>query len=182
VVCPTSNRFLFARTLSPDLLASIERVALGSDSSITAAGDLLDEVGCLDRRLSLDANTIFQMVTSSPAKILRLTDGEGQIIKAGIADLIAVRGRNGTPAAVLSGLTYADVELVLLAGQVQLASHQLYTRLPDNLRAGLNLLEVAGHHRWVRAPLQSMFQAAEDVLGEDRLMLGGRKVRYLSSL
>jgi ubiquinone/menaquinone biosynthesis C-methylase UbiE len=182
VVCPTSNRFLFARTLSKELLASIDRVALGSDSPITAAGDLLDEVTYLNRNLGLDANTIYRMVTSSPAKILRLTDGEGQIVESGVADLIAVRSRNGTPASVLSGLTYADVELVLLAGRVQLASHDLYRRLPQNLRAGLNLLEVEGHHRWVRFPLKSMFQAAEDVLGEDRLVLGGRRLRYLSAL
>jgi cytosine/adenosine deaminase-related metal-dependent hydrolase len=182
VVCPTSNRFLFVRTLSRELLASIERVALGSDSSITAAGDLLDEVACLDGRLGLDANTIFQMVTSSPAKILRLTDGEGQIVKSGVADLIAVRSRIGTPASVLSRLTYSDVELVLLAGQVQLASQDIYRGLPQNLRDGLSLLEVAGHHRWVRSPLQSMFQAAEDVLGEGRLLLDGRRLRHLSAL
>ena len=48
VACPTSNDFLFGKTLSRDLLTSIERVALGSDSPITAAGDLLDEI-----RLSL---------------------------------------------------------------------------------------------------------------------------------
>jgi cytosine/adenosine deaminase-related metal-dependent hydrolase/ubiquinone/menaquinone biosynthesis C-methylase UbiE len=182
VVCPTSNRFLFARTLSQELLASVDRVALGSDSPITAAGDLLDEVACLNRNLGLDANTIYSMVTSSPAKMLRLTHGEGQILESGVADLIAVRSRNGTPASVLSGLTYADVELVLLAGRVQLASRDLYLRLPQNLRAGLSLLEVGGHQRWIRSPLQSLFRAAEDVLGEDRLQLGGRRLRHLSAL
>jgi cytosine/adenosine deaminase-related metal-dependent hydrolase len=182
VVCPTSNHFMFTKTPSLDLITSIERVSLGSDSPITAAGDLLDEVSYLNERIGLDANAIYRMVTSTPAEMLRLTSGEGEIVESGVADLIAVRRRNGTPATILSGLTYADVELVLLAGKVQLASHHLYTRLPQNLRAGLNLLEVAGHYRWIRSSLQSMFRAAEDVLGEDRLMLGGRRLRYLSAL
>jgi hypothetical protein len=181
-VCPTSNRFLFSRTLSRELLASVERVALGSDSSITAAGDLLDEVRCLDRNLGLDANAIYRMVTSDPAKILRLTNGEGKIVESGVADLVVVRSRSGTPACILSRITYADVELVLLAGRVQLASPDLYTRLPQYLRAGLSLLEVAGLQRWVRSPLQSLFQAAEDVLGEGTLSLDRRRLRHLSAL
>jgi cytosine/adenosine deaminase-related metal-dependent hydrolase len=182
VVCPTSNRFLFSRTLSRELLASVERVALGSDSSITAAGDLLDEVRCLDRNFGLDANAIYRMVTSDPAKILRLTNGEGKIVESGVADLVVVRSRSGTPACILSRITYADVELVLLAGRVQLASPDLYTRLPQYLRAGLSLLEVAGLQRWVRSPLQSLFQAAEDVLGEGTLSLDRRRLRHLSAL
>jgi cytosine/adenosine deaminase-related metal-dependent hydrolase/ubiquinone/menaquinone biosynthesis C-methylase UbiE len=182
VVCPTSNRFLFARTLSRELMASVERISLGSDSPITADGDLLDEVSYLNRRIGLDASAIYRMVTSSPAEMLHLSNGEGQIVESGVADLIAVRSRPGAPALVLAGLTYRDVELVLLAGRVQIASHALYTRLPPNLRAGLNLLEVAGHPRWVRSPVQSLVETAESVLGRGNLLLGGREVRHLPAI
>ena len=78
VVCPTSNRFLFAKTLSRNLLSSIERVALGSDSPITAAGDLLDETRYLYAEIGLDPNTIYNMVTSNAAEILHLQDGQGR--------------------------------------------------------------------------------------------------------
>jgi cytosine/adenosine deaminase-related metal-dependent hydrolase/ubiquinone/menaquinone biosynthesis C-methylase UbiE len=182
VVCPTSNRFLFAKTLSRDLIASVERVSLGSDSPLTAAGDLLDEVSYLSDRMGLNADAIYRMVTSSPAEMLHLTNGEGQIVGSGVADLIAIRSRQGTPALVLAGLTYRDVELVLLAGRVQMVSGALYARLPQSLRAGLSLLEVAGHRRWVRSPAQTLVETAESALGQCKLLLGKREVRYLAAI
>ncbi len=182
VVCPTSNCFLFAKTLSRNLLTSIERVALGSDSPITAAGDLLDEVRYLYAEIGLDPNTIYNMVTSSPAEILHLQDGQGRIEEFGVADLIAVRSQHNTPARALSELTFADVELVLLAGLVQMASPHLYARLPHDFRSGMELIEVAGHQRWIRSHMQVLFETAESVLGQNKLLLGGREVRYLGAL
>lgn len=181
VICPTSNRYLFAKTLSRNLVASIERVALGSDSPITADGDLLDEVRHLDTEMGLHQNAIYNMVTTAPADILHLHDGQGRIEEFGVADLIAVRSRHATPAGALSNITFIDVELVLLAGVVQMASPHLYERLPDDLRSGMELMEVAGHQRWIRAPLQPLFETAENILGENNLLLGGRQLRYLGT-
>jgi len=181
-VCPTSNGFLFGKTLSRNLLTSIERVALGSDSPITAEGDLLDEVRYLYAETGLDPNTIYNMVTSNPAEILHLQDGQGQIEEFGVADLIAVRSQHNTPARALSDLTFAGVELVLLAGLVQMASPRLFARLPHNFRYGMELIEVAGHQRWIRSHLQAHFESAESVLGQNKLLLGRREVRYLGAL
>jgi cytosine/adenosine deaminase-related metal-dependent hydrolase len=182
IVCPTSNRFLFATTPPRNLLASIQRLALGSDSPITAAGDLLDEVRYLYAETGLDPNTIYNMVTSGPAEILHLQDGQGRIEEFGVADQIAVRSQHDTPALALSGLTFADVELVLLAGVVQMASPRLYARLPLDIRSGMELIEVAGHRRWIRSHLQVLFDTAERVLGQNNLQLGGREVRHLGTL
>ena len=181
VVCPTSNRFLFAKTLSRDLITSIERAALGSDSPITATGDLLDEIRYLYTKTGLPPNTIYNMVTTSPAEIFLLQDGQGRIQKFGVADLIAVRSQHNTPAQALSELNFTDVELVLLAGIVQMASPLFYTRLPNDLRSGMELIEVAGHQRWIRAHLRDLFETAESVLGQDELLLSGRQVRYLGA-
>jgi cytosine/adenosine deaminase-related metal-dependent hydrolase/ubiquinone/menaquinone biosynthesis C-methylase UbiE len=182
VVCPTSNRFLFAKTLSRDLLASVERVALGSDSPITAAGDLLDDVHYLYAEAGLNPNMIYSMVTSNAAEIFHLKDGHGRIAESGAADLIAVRDRYDTPARGVCELTFGDVKLVMLAGRVQMASPHLYARLPSDLRFGMELIEVAGHQRWIRAPLRALFESAECVLGQKKLRLAGREVRYLGTL
>lgn len=48
VWCPTSNLFLFGRTAPPGLFQGID-VLLGSDSLLTGAGDLLDELRCARR-------------------------------------------------------------------------------------------------------------------------------------
>jgi hypothetical protein len=156
-------------------------VALGSDSPITAAGDLLDEIHYLYTETGLHPNTVYNMVTTGPADIFHLQDGHGRIEKFGVADLIAVRSQPNTPACVLSEITYTDVELVVLAGIVQMASLHLYTRLPHDLRSNLELIEVAGHQRWIRANVRGLFAAAEGVLGHDNLLLSGRKVRYLGA-
>jgi cytosine/adenosine deaminase-related metal-dependent hydrolase len=182
VVCPTSNRFLFARTLSRQLLASVERLALGSDSPVTAKGDLLDEVHYLNDIVGLDPNTIYKLVTSSAAEMLSLNDGQGQLLESGIADLIAVRSQQITPAHVLSTLNIDEVEFVLLGGRVQLASPALYAKLPQSFQAGLSPLDVAGCKRWIRAPLRDLFDAAEDLLDQGALQIGGRKVRHLESI
>jgi cytosine/adenosine deaminase-related metal-dependent hydrolase/ubiquinone/menaquinone biosynthesis C-methylase UbiE len=181
VVCPTSNRYLFAKTLSRDMITSIERKALGSDSPITADGDLLEEIRYLFTEAGLHENTIYKMVTTNPADIFRLQEGQGRIEEFGLADLIAVRSRHNTPACTVSNLSFGDVELVLLAGVVQMASPHLYERLPLDLRPGMELVEVAGHRRWIRSYLQPLFETAERTLGENNLLLGGRQLRYLGT-
>lgn len=157
-------------------------MALGSDSPITAAGDLLDEIDYLYGQAGLNPDMIYSMVTTSPAEMFHLKDGQGRIAESGVADLIAVRGHYDTPARAISELTFGDVELVLLAGRVQMASPHLYARLPYHLRSGMELIEVAGHQRWIRAPLQALFASAECVLGQQKLLLAGREVRYLGTL
>jgi cytosine/adenosine deaminase-related metal-dependent hydrolase/ubiquinone/menaquinone biosynthesis C-methylase UbiE len=182
VACPTSNCFLFGKTLSRELLTSVERLALGSDSPITAAGDLLDEIDYLHTRTGLKPDVIYSMVTSSPAEMFHLKDGQGRIVKSGVADLIAVRGRYDTPARASSELKVGDVELVLLAGRVQMTSPDIYARLPYDLRSGMELIEVAGHQRWIRAPLQALFESAKSALGQQKLLLAGREVRYVGAV
>jgi cytosine/adenosine deaminase-related metal-dependent hydrolase/ubiquinone/menaquinone biosynthesis C-methylase UbiE len=182
IVCPTSNCFLFGKTLSRELLTSVERLALGSDSPITAAGNLLDEIDYLYAQAGLNPNVIYSMVTSSPAEMFQLEDGQGRIAESGVADLIAVPGRYDTPARAISELTVRDVELVLLAGRVQMASPYIYARLPYDLRSGMELIEIAGHQRWIRAPLQALFESAKTALGQQTLLLAGREVRYIGAL
>jgi len=180
VLCPTSNLFLFHQTPPASHITAVHRIALGSDSPLTSSGDLLDEVQFLVRSHSVDPVTLFDMVTSNPAAILKITRGQGRIAPGDGADLIAVRDRHVSPAQTMAALTFAEVELVLLGGRVQLASPALYARLSDEQRKGLHLLEVAGHQRWLRAPVPALFASAEHVLGPGKLRLGNKEVRCCS--
>ena len=182
ILCPTSNRFLFGCVPSGSFIRLIERAALGSDSPLTAAGDLLDEISCLRAEQHVDAATLYSLVTQNPATMLRLSHGEGHIVDNGRADLIAVRKTNADPAETLAALTFDQVELVMLSGRVQVASHSIYKRLSNDLRDGLEALDIAGQERWVRAPLHALFPSAEKVLGQGNLRLGGKQVRHLSPL
>jgi cytosine/adenosine deaminase-related metal-dependent hydrolase/ubiquinone/menaquinone biosynthesis C-methylase UbiE len=180
VICPTSNQFLFHSAPSSTLIRSLNNVVLGSDSPLTAAGDLLDEINFARTEIGLDPDSLYEMVTARSANVLRLRNGEGHIRAGAIADLIAVRDRALTPAETIAQLTPDQVELVILAGRVQLASPEFYNRLSDSLRAGLEPLDVDGHQRWLRAPISNLLTEARKVVGRD-IRLSGKKVDHAGS-
>jgi cytosine/adenosine deaminase-related metal-dependent hydrolase/SAM-dependent methyltransferase len=173
--CPSSNLFLFGKTLSPQAIGGLPNVAIGSDSPLTACGDLLDEVRCASQVLQSPANVLYEYVTRQPAKLLHLRSGEGNLRIGGLADLIAVRDTGLTPAATLLSLSHRDVELVLLGGRVQLASEEFMRRLPESSRKGLQPLAMEGIVRWIRAPVDRLFEDTGAHLGED-IYLGGKQV------
>ncbi|MDE3195687.1 MAG: amidohydrolase family protein, partial [Acidobacteriota bacterium] len=80
VWCPTSNLATYGRTLSRDVLNSRIPLALGSDSAITADGDLLDEIAAALRLRLAGAEQIYEMVTSRPASILRFGETTGDFV------------------------------------------------------------------------------------------------------
>jgi cytosine/adenosine deaminase-related metal-dependent hydrolase len=177
VVCPTSNQFLFHCAPSSTLIKSINTVVLGSDSPLTSAGDLLDEINFARNEIGLAANSLYEMVTVRTADVLRLRSGEGHLRTGSVADLIAIADKGLTPAETIAQLTVDQVELVILSGRVQLASASLYDRLPAPLKAGLHLISIDGHERWVRAPIDDLLAEARRVLGRD-IRLGGKKVDH----
>jgi cytosine/adenosine deaminase-related metal-dependent hydrolase/ubiquinone/menaquinone biosynthesis C-methylase UbiE len=180
IVCPTSNQFLFHCAPSSTLIKSLNSVVLASDSPLTAAGDLLDEISFAHTEIGLSANSLYEMVTERPANVLRLRNGEGSLKPGSIADLIAVRDTGLSPAETLAQLSFNQVELVILAGRVQLASASLYDRLPESHKNGLQSLTIEGHQRWLRAPVDNLLAEARKTAGRD-LRLGGKKVDHASA-
>jgi cytosine/adenosine deaminase-related metal-dependent hydrolase len=176
IICPSSNHFLYGRFPDFEKLRSIEKIAIGNDSPLSAAGDLLNEV-----RFAVDACRIapaqaYRMSTTLPASILHLGSGEGSIAESGVADLIAVRNTSQSPADRLRTLSAEDVELVMIGGRVQLASGPLRDRLPPHATQRLEPLEVSGAIRWLRAPVRRLLDVTEAVLGEGGAHLGERKI------
>lgn len=178
VWCPTSNRFLFRRTHSRETLSSIHRVLIGSDSPLTAAGDLLDEVSFARKEMGVPARELYRMLLISPAPALRLNDGRGTIRPHAVADMVAVRDKGASPAETVAKMQTTDVELVIMGGRVQLASETLFTELPPELRPGLEALALKDRLLWIRAPLTRLFAEAEKVLGCD-IRIGNKQVRHV---
>jgi len=182
IVCPSSNCFLFGLTPEPALFTKVGRVALGNDSPLTAAGDLLDEIRFTIDRCEVSPQAALRMVTSAPATMLRLENGEGAIRESGFADLIAVRDSGATAAETLRNLSAGDVEFVMIGGQVQLASQPVLERLPRPLRQGLEPISVGGVARCLRAPVRRLLSEAEAILGENGVRLSGRTVSAPASV
>lgn len=168
--CPSSNVFLFGRTLTSEEIRSAPRVAIGSDSPLTATGDLLDEVRFARENSGLRTEELYNFVTSKPSELLRLKNGEGGLRVGARGDLFAVRDTGLSPADTLIGLTYQDIELVLIGGRVQMASTDMIGCLPSETRTGLEPLFIEGTLRWIRAPIKWLFEQAKAHLpGEIRL-------------
>ncbi|XHS78832.1 amidohydrolase family protein [Burkholderiaceae bacterium UC74_6] len=130
VWCPASNLHLFEKTIDPHALAARGRLALGSDSRISGSRDLLDELAIARQASRLGESALESLVTDQAAALLRLPD-RGQIAAGARADLMALPA--GLP---LSRARRADVELVVVHGEIRLAD----PRLPGI--DGCNLLPV----------------------------------------
>ena len=177
VVCPSSNYFLFGRLPDLELLSSIQRVALGSDSPLTASGNFLDEIGFAIKQCGVSSEDAFRMVTTGAAEILRLADGEGTLIESGVADLIAVRDTVANPIEHLETISIDEIELVMMGGRIQLASEAMRKRIPEWMIHNLEPLLLGNLLRWVNAPVAEMLQSAETILGAGNVWLGDRVAR-----
>ncbi|MFI5096453.1 MAG: methyltransferase domain-containing protein [Candidatus Acidiferrales bacterium] len=175
--CPSSNVFLFGRTLTTQDIEALAHVALGSDSALTAEGDLLDEVRFALGVTQLPVDTLYSFVTRQAARLLRLHEGQGTLRAGGVADMVAVRDRGQRPADTLATLSHRDIELVLIGGRVQLASDEMLRRLARSTRKGLQPLAIEDTVRWVRAPLERLFRETAPHLPEG-IFLGGKRVSF----
>lgn len=177
ILCPSSNVFLFGQLPDFRNFASMPNLALGSDSPLTAEGDLLDEVRFAIQACGIPSGRAYRMITAAPAAMLRLQDSEGFIQEGGVADLIAIRDTGHTPSQRLKELSSQDIECVIISGRVCLASDDVLGRLPNEAVCGLEPVCADEVLRWVRAPVGDLLRKAEEFLGEGNVRLGSRRLR-----
>jgi cytosine/adenosine deaminase-related metal-dependent hydrolase len=112
--------FLFGRTAPVEqfLEASPEsgdRIAVGSDSRLTGAGDLLQELRVARETSGLSADALLNAVTAAPARALRLP-AAGRIAEGDPADLLVLPAREETAAETLLTSSRRDLSLVTIGG------------------------------------------------------------------
>jgi cytosine/adenosine deaminase-related metal-dependent hydrolase len=121
--CPSSNLNLFGQTAEIRDLVARGRVALGTDSRLSGARDLLDELRIAREAAGFDADVLESMVTRDAAKLLRLTDRG--VIDAGMqADLIVIPAGS-----TLDSVARADLKLVVVGGRPLYADRSLTAAL-----------------------------------------------------
>ncbi|TCV97810.1 cytosine/adenosine deaminase-related metal-dependent hydrolase [Luteibacter rhizovicinus] len=120
VWCPQSNRALLGRTLDPRRLCEAGRLTMGSDSRLSGARDLLDELSMAAARDELDATSLLALVTTRAARILRLA-GYGSLAVGAPADMAIVEDRGGDPADSLVGLRRSQLRAVVRDGLPRIA-------------------------------------------------------------
>jgi cytosine/adenosine deaminase-related metal-dependent hydrolase len=129
---------------------------------MTAEGDLLDELLVASR--SVSAERLFEMVTSEPARILRLPAGFGQVCHGGPADLLVLEDDGKTPAETLLG---KHPQLVVVKGRKVLLSGLLAARRPKAFDQSLFALHVEGRGLyWIAQSVPALMRATLSRLHE----------------
>jgi cytosine/adenosine deaminase-related metal-dependent hydrolase len=108
--CPSSNLRLFGRTAEVRELIVHGRVALGTDSRLSGARDLLAELRLASKLSGLDEESLEGLVTNISADLLRLPD-RGSLRPGLRADLLVLPA--STP---LACATRANVRMVMIDG------------------------------------------------------------------
>lgn len=115
VWCPGSNVAMLGRTLDPRRLLDAGRLALGSDSRISASRDLLDELRVAAAHSGLAPAELLRLVTRDASRVLGLPE-VGGLAPGQHADLLIARDRGGDPYRALIELRRADVRAVVRGG------------------------------------------------------------------
>jgi cytosine/adenosine deaminase-related metal-dependent hydrolase len=158
VWCPRSNLFTLGATLDVrKLLVAQIPVALGADSPLTAAGDLLDEMRFAMEQYGLSPSETLALAAASAARMLGLPERRG--------DYIAVREFGAPPDAVVIG------------GRLRLVSKELAFILPRAERTRWSPLRLCGRPPvLVPFPVRALIDQTRAALGEAAIYLGGREV------
>ena len=124
VWCPTSNRNLLGRTLDPRRLQAAGRLALGSDSRLSGARDLLEELRGIVFAGALGARAALALATTDAARILRLPQ-RGHLAAGAYADLLIVADRGGDAARGVVGIERSRIRAVVRDGVPRIADPDL---------------------------------------------------------
>ena len=157
VWCPRSNFFTLGRTLDPRRVSRLAPMALGTDSPLTAQGDLLDEIQFARDQFGLEAAEVRDLVTHQATRILRLPPR--------LDDWAAATAFGAAP------------ELVVIGNQIRLISSRLASSLTAPLRNEFFPLEVEGRPPvLVRWNVGELLKETRRYLGCPEVRLGGRLV------
>jgi cytosine/adenosine deaminase-related metal-dependent hydrolase len=125
VWCPSTNLFLLDKTLFERIIAVNGRVALGSDSRLTADGDLLDEINVARQaHIQNFEEGIMGLVLTHGAQLLSLSN-IGHLNCNANADFLMINS-----AKKLSHSRRADLALVVKSGVPQIGDPDVMAKFP----------------------------------------------------
>jgi hypothetical protein len=111
VWCPSSNLSMLGQTIAPHRLRTLFAagcLALGTDSRLTGARDLLRELEVAAAHSDFSPRELLQLVTGHARRLLRAAHG---------VDYIIVCDRGGDPFGALQGLGRAQLRAVVRRGE-----------------------------------------------------------------
>jgi cytosine/adenosine deaminase-related metal-dependent hydrolase len=124
VWCPASNYFLLNKTAAVDRLKKNTKICLGTDSTLTANWNIWEHIRVAKE--SAAGNGLFEMITSTPAKIWNLNSGF--IAEGKDADIVVAKARDNFNCSFYC-IDPEDILLVIHNGNIRMFDEQLYPQL-----------------------------------------------------
>jgi cytosine/adenosine deaminase-related metal-dependent hydrolase len=115
VWCPSSNDWLFGATADVRAFDDADRLALGTDSRVSGAGDLLDEMRAAFATRQVSSEGLVRLVTAGAARLFKLRD-RGELTIGAAADVTIVRTSGRDPFDTLAAAHRADVRMTIVGG------------------------------------------------------------------
>ena len=122
--CPGSNMFMFSRTAKiKEIIEAGVNVSIGTDSPASGELNILDEIRFGKKVYKelygeeLSDELIVHMITTHPAKALRVEKELGSLEKGKKGDLLIISGDPGKPYRSLVNAGFKDIALVVMEGK-----------------------------------------------------------------
>jgi len=125
VWCPASNQFLFGRTAAVqshlDSTSGSTRLAIGTDSRLTGATDLLDELRVAASVVPLAGRELLRLVTTAPADMLGMP-AVGRLAPKAHADMVVVPARDADGGQALLQTSRRSILMIAVGGRPVVAA------------------------------------------------------------
>jgi cytosine/adenosine deaminase-related metal-dependent hydrolase len=158
VWCPSSNLNMLGETLDPRPWIRCHRLGLGTDSRLTGAFDLLEELQVAAAAAQLEPADVIETVTTAAASVLKL-EYAGRLEKGAPADFIAIRCGED-PLHDLLAVKRAELRAVVLDGRPVVADPDLEALFSHTDTASVRV-RLDGHPKLMSADALGPSGAAE---------------------
>jgi cytosine/adenosine deaminase-related metal-dependent hydrolase len=133
VFCPSTNKYLLGKTADIDRWLNLPNqtfhVALGSDSRLTADGDLMDEVHSVDESSRYMSSAVRYSLSASGAEML-FDKSAGRLITGSFADLVVLTETSAYMDDKFRDSRRSDFALVVKGGVPQIGNPDVMAKFP----------------------------------------------------
>jgi cytosine/adenosine deaminase-related metal-dependent hydrolase len=158
--CPESNRVLLNKHAHIVALKAQTNLVFGTDSTLTGHWNLWHHLRFARSLQMVDDSELFRMITSTPAKLWNLNNGELKVGKD--ADIVVVKKKSGTSNwEDIFKTNPEEILLVVNKGKIRMFDKAMYDQLmclPLNLHR-FSRLSLKGSIKFVEGDLPSLIAA-----------------------
>lgn len=144
---------MLGKTAAIDRLKSTVPILFGTDSTLTSHWDIWEHIRSAQATQMLSDAELYASLTTNAAKMLELNTGT--LAPGYDADIIIARNAGKD----WSGITPADILLVVHKGKIHLFDESLYSQLPYYFSDGFSKITINDQHKYVYGDLPALMKA-----------------------